>query len=71
MKAEYDFCCLNIKKIKTPLSGAVGKVGKGTMGRQPINVQKMQLGFDKKIDIAPISDRESLISHTLWMFSQV
>jgi len=53
--------------MKTPLN-----VGQGTRGKESLIIQKkLMMESQEVVDIAPISDRESLIGHTLWMFSKV
>lgn len=56
-KALFEFCCGNIRRHKTPLSS----------GHQAIE----SAASEKKIDVGPVYERDFLISHTLFMFSQV
>lgn len=57
LKQYYEYCCANIRKHKTPLS----------TGHKTVDT----VVSDKKIDIAPVYERDALIGHTLFMFSQV
>jgi len=61
MKPVYEYCCGNVRKHKTPL-------GSGKANKIDESVVKMS---DKRIEIAPVQERDSLIGHTLFMFSQV
>jgi hypothetical protein len=53
-------CCLNVRKGRGPL---------GTRKEGPS--QKKLKEAEERVEIAPIVERESLISHTLWMFGKV
>lgn len=64
---NQETCCQNVRRMKTPLN-----VGQGTRGKESLIIQKkLMMESQEVVDIAPISDRESLIGHTLWMFSKV
>lgn len=64
---NQETCCQNVRRMRSPLN-----VGQGTRGKESLIIQKkIMMESEEVVEIAPISDRESLIGHTLWMFSKV